>query len=343
VLVGRGVDNHGGPALSMDSRGHLYIAFGPHNGPFQLRRSKRPFDISEWETLPEFGDHATYPSLVCGPDDTLHCTYRGGPMPRRLMYQRRPPGGDWTPPRELVNPAVANGYTQYGNALAVGQDGILHLAFHIYHHHPPGGKAVGYLRSEDGGDTWRTAEGERIELPASPSTRCFIERGRELDMRVGNIAVDARGRPWLPVFHFEAKPRTVTLWTHDGVGWRARPVLPEIRSHFPDKELAWQGTLTFDREGRLYLATVVQTPPGGWGHPSQEVVLLISDDGARTFRVFSISATDPELPNWLPSVERPFGPRPIGAPALVYTHGGPGVGCTEGDPTEVVFVQLMPK
>ena len=41
-----------------------------------------------------------------------------------------------------------------------------------------------------------------------------------------------------------------------------------------------------------------------------------------------------------PSIERPYGPKPIGVPSLIYTHGGPGEGLTGGDPTEVVFVRL---
>jgi len=341
VLVGTGLDNHGGPAMTLDSGGYLYLVFGPHHGPFQFCRSRRPYDATEWDKLPEFGDHATYPSLVCGPDDTLHCTYRGGPAPWRLMYQQRPAGGDWTAPRELVHPGVPDGYTQYGNSLAVGLDGTLHLVFHVYDMHPAAGKAAGYLRSRDGGSTWETAAGKSLELPATLSSPCFLEQDAGFDMRVGNVAVDAEGHPWLTVSHGEAKPTSVTLWHHDGVKWIARPLLPEVAVTFPGKQMAWHGCLTFDGAGTLYVAAVREDPPGGWGHPSQEVVLLTSRDRGVTFDVTQLSATDPAFPSWLPNLERPFGAKPLARPpGLLYTHGGPGAGVTEGAATEVVFVRL---
>lgn len=340
VLVGKGVDNHSGPAITLDSEGYLYVVFGPHHGPFQFRRSGRPYDGAEWGPAERFGVKGTYPSLVCGPDDTLHCTYRGGPSPPRLMYQRRPKRGQWTEPREIVHPGVKAGYTQYGNPLAISADNTLHLGFHIYDVHPAAGKALGYLRSSDGGTTWETAEREQVNLPASPSSPCFIEQGPSLDMRVSNVALDAAGQPYLVAVHHKPKPASAKLWRHDGRDWKSADLLPVVRAVFPEREIAWAGTLTFDQRGRLYLALVIQQPPGGWGHPSQDVVLLTSDDRGETFHVLPISPVDPKLPCWLPSIERPFGPRPIGVPSLLYTHGGPGKGCKEGDATEIVFVRL---
>jgi len=341
VLVGKGVDNHSGPALTMDSDGYLHIVFGPHHGPFQYRRSVRPHDATEWEPVERFGVKGTYPSLVCGPDDTLHCTYRGGPKPPpRLMYQRRPKGAAWTEPREIVNPGVPRGYTQYGNPLAIAQDNTLHLAFHIYDVHPAGGKSAGYLCSRDGGSLWETADGRKLEMPVTPSSPCFIEQGRSLDMRVSNVALDPDGRPYVIAVHLRTKPKSAKLWRHDGQAWQSAELLPAVQARFPGKEIAWAGTLTFDGQGRLYIATVIQQPPGGWGHPSQDVVLLASDNRGETFDVLPVSVSDPKLPCWLPSIERPFGPKPIGIPSLVYTHGGPGVGCTGGDGTEIVFVRI---
>ena len=347
VLLGKGKDNHSGPAVTMDSEGYLHAVFGPHQGPFQFRRSARPYDAIQWTPVERFGVNATYPSLICGPDDTLHCTYRGGPMPRRLMYQRRPKGGEWSQPREIVNPGVKGGYTQYGNPLAISADNTLHLAFHIYDHHPAGGKSLGYLRSRDGGDTWETADGREVEAPVNPSSPCFIEQSPSLDMRVSNVALGPDGWPHLIAWHSKPKPASAKLWRHDGQAWESVELLAVARTTFPKRGIAWAGTLTFDRDGRLYIAAVIEQPPGGWGHASQEVILLTSDDGGRmsedggqTFDVLPISTVDPKLPCWLPSIERPFGPKPIGTPSLLYTHGGPGIGCTKGDATEIVFVRL---
>ena len=348
ALVGRGSDNHGGPALTMDSRGHLYIVYGPHHGPFQLRKSKRPYDASDWGPVRRFGLRATYPSLVCDGADTLHCTYRGGPKSWLLMYQRKPKGGRWSRPRVLVDPGGSYTYTQYGNPLAVAKDGTLHLAFHIYvqqGRRPDRGRALGYVRSSDGGATWETAAGAQVALPATQQTGCFIERGSGLNLRVGNLVLDATGRPWLLAWHIGRRPRTILLWHHDGVRWRSRDLLPFVQKRLPGHELA-MGTMTFDRDGVLYVAAVAR-PTGGsdktwFGHPSKEIVLLTSTNSGKTVRVRPISTPDPKLPNWLPSIERPFGHRPTGVPSFIYTHGNIGTygDCRSGAGTEVHFVRL---
>ena len=79
-----------------------------------------------------------------------------------------------------------------------------------------------------------------------------------------------------------------------------------------------------------------------FGHPAKEVVLLTSADRGKTFRVRPISLPDPRLPNWLPSIERPYGPKPVGVPSFIYTHGDKGTygDCKSGPPAEVHFVRL---
>ena len=49
MTVGEAFDNHGGPALTADSKGYLHIVYYPHHHPFRYRRSKRPNDASAWD------------------------------------------------------------------------------------------------------------------------------------------------------------------------------------------------------------------------------------------------------------------------------------------------------
>jgi BNR repeat-containing family member len=340
VLLGKGKDNHGGPALTMDSKGYLYAVFGPHHGPFQFRVSLRPYDASEWSAVERFGVVGTYPSLVCGPDDTLHLTYRGGPDPPKLRYQRRPYAGKWSAPRDLMVAGVAKGYTQYGNALCVDASNTLHLTFHIYDNYPKAGKSAGYLRSPDGGDKWETAMGKAIVTPANPKSPCFIEQGAMLDMRVSNVALSPTGYPYLVVNHRKKEPMSARLWHHDGSAWKSLDLLPIVQKVYPKMQLADMGTLTFDRQGRFYISMSINAPDGSWGSASQEVILLTSTDGGKSFNIMPISTPDPQVACWLPSIERPFSSVPIDTPAVLYTHGGPGKGCSEGDATEIVFVRL---
>jgi len=341
--IGTGTDNHGGPAVTLDSGGHLHVVFGPHHGPFQYRSTSVPLDITAWSDIETFGDSATYPSLVCDAADTLHLTYRGGDSPNGLLYQQRPSGGDWSDPVRIVDADVAPGYTQFGNPLAVAADGTLHLGFHIYDEDPsPGaGKALGYLRSPDGGTTWESVDGVAVPLPATPDTDCFVEQDDALDMRIGDLVLDPDGDPWLVAIHLE-EPQHVQLWTHDGSGWLSYDPTPTFEAAFPDWVLCG-GTMTFDEGGVLYLlATTAEAGAETWfGDPSHEIVLLTSLNGGQAWQVQQVSTTDATTSNWLPSIGRPFGPDSISVPSFLYTHGNKGDSLPTDDPTEIVFGRLV--
>lgn len=71
ITVGDAHDNHGGPALAVDSKGYLHIVYYPHHHPFRYRHSLRPNDAAEWSEETQIGERCTYPTLMVGPDDTL--------------------------------------------------------------------------------------------------------------------------------------------------------------------------------------------------------------------------------------------------------------------------------
>ncbi|MFC1479141.1 BNR-4 repeat-containing protein [Planctomycetota bacterium] len=343
VLVGKGTDNHSGPAMTMDSKGFLHIVYGPHHDPFHYKRSLKPYDHTKWEAGKRFGTKGTYPSLICGPDDTLYCTYRSSSTnPWRLLFQKREKQGKWTRPRAIVD-AGAKGYSQFGNSLAVSKEGVLHLCFHIYDEKPKGGKAVGYLCSKDGGETWMTAQGITMKTPVFPKSDCFLEQGKALDMRTGNIVLDNKGMVWFTAVHLEKSPRTTLIWHYNGKKWESINLLPHIQAFNPDLEIVG-GVITFTRKGYLYAACTVENilkkGEQFWGHPSQEIVIMISRDRGKTFTAMPVSEKDPSVPNWLPSIERPYSHKPIDVPSLMYTHGGPGKGCKEGKATEIQYILL---
>ncbi|MBN1344441.1 MAG: BNR-4 repeat-containing protein [Phycisphaerae bacterium] len=340
LTIGQGVDNHSGPALTVDGEGNLHVVFGPHGGPFQYRHTTRPGDMGSWSTAIEFGKKCTYPSLVCSPDGTLHVTCREGSHPCNLHYYRKPVGGEWAGPVDLVDPDVKTGYTQFGNPLAVASDGALHLAFHIYDLHPAAGKAVGYMRSKDGGRSWTDSKGRVLSLPVTPKTAELIESDPKFDMRVGNVAVDGQSHPWFMSFHHEMKPNDAMLWRHDGQAWRKTSLVGWVRKTVcPSAQIAG-GALAFGGDGRLYVALGIVTGKPGWGAPTSEIALLVSADGGRTFTGQMISPPDPKTPNWLPSIERCTEHNGVAVPWLIYTHGQAGEGCMPKDVTEIRLVAL---
>lgn len=339
IELGVGHDNHAGPALAVDEKGNMHAVFGPHHGPFQYRFTTRPGDMNSWSSVSHVGTKCTYPSLVCAPDGTLHLTCRGGEAPFKLHYYRKPEGADWVGPVTLADADVPSGYTQFGNALAVAPDGTLHLAFHFYDLHPAAGKAVGYMKSTDGGTTWTSSKGTAVSLPVTPKTAELIEAGQKLDMRVGNVALDGQGRPHIFVSHLETKPSHALLWSHDGKAWRKTELQSWVDRTIGPWSNCGQGTLSFGKGGTLYIVlTLVER--SSWGDPSSEIALLTSRDGGKTFAGRMVSPPDPKTPNWLVSMERCTGHNAVDVPWLVYTHGHPGQGCTPKDTTEVRLVAL---
>lgn len=339
VDLGVGQDNHAGPALTVDATGNLHAVFGPHHGPFQYRCTTRPGDLTSWSAVRHVGTACTYPSLVCAPDGTLHLTCRGGKAPFKLHYYRKPAGGDWVGPTTLADADVPGGYTQFGNLLAVAPDGTLHLAFHFYDLHPAAGKAVGYMKSADGGKTWTDSNGKVLSLPVTPTTAEIIEAGAKLDMRVSNITLDANARPYFLVSHYETEPRRVVLWRHDGGRWRKTDLAPWVERTIGPYGKGLSGTLSFGKDDTLFVALTLAEQPG-WGAPTHEVALLTSRDYAESFTGQMISPPDPKTPNWLPSLERCAGHNTVDAPWLIYTHGHPGEGCTPKETTEIRLVAL---
>ena len=339
VLIGSGVDNHAGPAMCADSQGSLYVVFGPHHGPFQFARSARPNDASEWEKLPDFGYKCTYPSLVCDAQDTLHIAYRGGDVPCRAMYQRRPPGGEWTEPRELVSAAVPDGYTQFGNALTVAPDDSLHLVFHVYDMHPAAGKAAGHLVSRDGGDTWTLMDGTPVALPATPQTPgVMVEQGPELDMRAGGVTCDAQSRPYFPSVHAEGETDLVLWRWRDGwEGISLRATVEEALG-FPPRFA--QPNVATIAGGRLFIGAGIRTG-GNWVDRSTDTYLLVSDDLGDSFAVQRISEPDPDVPNWGPSLERPVGRNAIDRLFLLWTHGLAGAGTSDAETVTDVMLAIL--
>jgi len=307
--IGEAHDNHGGPALATDSRGHLHVVYGPHHHPFRYRRSLRPNDSSEWTAETSFGTRCTYSSLVVLPDDTLVLVCRERTERRWVMnlYTKRV-DRQWEGPRTVVHGNAPSGYTRWQTALALGNGGnTMHMSFMVYEGSELFGQvgpgyAIGYLRSRDGGRNWEHSDGMAVRLPATPATIEIVEgapeQGGPANLRPGSIAVDSHDTPWLIYSRLDRQPFETWI-AHlqvDG-SWGKTPLLPTIRRQWPDRSVKTPGQIAFDEDGRMYLPdTTVRADAsvsqGYWGHQTAEVALLVSGDGGRTLRALPISSGD---------------------------------------------------
>jgi len=102
------IDNHGKPALLIDDAGYLHIAFGGHGGMRHHGEntlgnysygknlhavSKKPLDISAWETLDNVSLFGTYSQFIKMDNGDMYLFYRHGAHRSDWVYQKSTDNG----------------------------------------------------------------------------------------------------------------------------------------------------------------------------------------------------------------------------------------------------------
>lgn len=335
--VGEAKDNHGGPALTIDSQGHLHIAHFPHHDPFRYRRSKRPNDASEWEDEVQFGERLTYPTLICGPDDKLYFSARRsfGDRPWIVELWEKKPNRNWN----RVGPILSSrhkGYAHFQESLAWGPDHqTIHLCcrFHEKSDKESYGRlqTVAYMKSDDFGRTWRRSDGSPIKGPITPDNVEVLDQGGEdfeRGLRTGCLAVSPIGQPHLMYSVVTKLKGESWLATPDGSGqWKRTRLNDRLPDEWKSFNLIMAGGLAFDQSGRLHGTAQLQTGEQKekiWGDPTNEIVAFTLDgDDDLQFR--AISEFDASTSHWLPSIERPTGHNHVAErPGILFTAGPAG-------------------
>jgi len=341
--VGEAFDNHGGPALTVDSEGYLHIVYYPHHHPFRYRRSVRPNDASEWEDEIQFGQRCTYPTMVCGADDILYLTgreSRDGPWCVNL-FTKSPNDDYWREAIEVFRDDKS-GYVRFQEALAWGTDHrTLHVTFWLFDYNRK--YTVGYLRSPDSGKTWERNDGTRVSLPATIETITLVDR-EHTNLRYGSIAVDASGAPYVLYSSSPSALLPSNSWIaclESSGRWSRRPLEGNIPKEWDGWSIGMPGAIHIASDGRIFVVLTLMKPEAKeetWGHPSSEVIWFEAPDIDGTFTAQLISEPDMNVPHWLPNLERPTGHNRVDVPSLIYTAGTPGKGNLEILGNEVYWV-----
>jgi hypothetical protein len=334
VTIGEANNNHGGPALTIDEDGFLHVLYYSHHHPFRYRKSVRPNDASEWTEYEEFGTDLTYPALVCAKDGTLILVARRSYKDRlwELEMWRKLPDSAW----ERVGPVLRSRfkeYAQFAASLAWGPDHeTLHLGTRIYEM-PEGSMetaltTVGYLASPDGGTTWTRSDGTPVALPVTADTIDVIATTRAHESRTlnaGSIGVSPEGIPSVPYGMRLQESAQAYLATPVENGWHHQHLNPFLPSAFREWDLFMHGGLSYGASGQpLLVGTIMQLSLDRheWGEVTTEVVRFDSDDGGTTWTADILDPPNPELPRWMPNIERPTGFNEMPAyPGFIYTEG----------------------
>ena len=230
------LDPHHSYALGVDAQGRVHVAGNDHNEPLRYAVSD-PGDPARWQAGEMIGseeERVTYPAFASLPDGALLFAYRDGRAGHGDVYLNRLPAGAgrWGRVGMLVA-GRGSDESPYLNHLAVGRDGVLHLSGCF---RGKGGAAanrdVWHAVSDDGGSTWRSADGRLLELPLTHETVPIVvptpPRGSGLVNQMG-AAVGAAGRPHVSYFHYDASGATqVALASWDGERWHSRDIAPGL-------------------------------------------------------------------------------------------------------------------
>lgn len=239
VYVGICGDNHASGTIVVDSSGHIHIVYGGHVDalhPIEYRCSTNPEDISSWSD-PEILDTeegSVYPQLKIGGDDTLYFIHRSGWAHNgNAVFRKKPFEGSWSSMTTLVEKEDIYVYPVYG--FAIGEDGVIHLGINLYT------SDYGYMKSDDGGETWKKSDGTDYTLPLNKTS---IEKVFTGFSWLGSIAVSpTTNMPHIAV-NSESTYHNISYRKWNGSEWTIEKTIVSD---------GWWSQLFFDSNGVLHL------------------------------------------------------------------------------------------
>jgi hypothetical protein len=230
-------DAHGNPSLFVDEEGYLYVFYGCHHNPIQMRRSKYPEDISTWRLEVQIPALATYPQPHAINPSELIVTYRQrSPTSNRtafLSYRTSLDGGKtWSERKDIVNEMYTYPYalTEVGNE----QSGkSFHIALSLFDFRTELYTNLLYIYSDDTLQTFKKRDGTDIGIPPYTMDKLdLVFADSSSSSHVNDLILDDENKPFIL---FNTGPWTVSttsgegqwkLAKHNGHEWVTYPIAP---------------------------------------------------------------------------------------------------------------------
>ena len=141
-------DDHGVPALIVNSIGKILVAFGCHNSAMKCSISTNPEDINTWTARPDITPYATYPSFIKDSSNNIYIFYRGNIGGSLLSYcysfrKSTDNGLTWSAETTIINMSGVNalyaGKLEYDSVngrihipLVYHDGAVKHNLYHVY-------------------------------------------------------------------------------------------------------------------------------------------------------------------------------------------------------------------
>lgn len=305
IVLDKQTDNaHDNPVMNVDKNGYIWI-FSTANGtqrPSFIHRSKRPYDIAEFERIhatkqqggrPVPLDNFSYLQSWYHPEHgflSLFTHYDYGVIPgkpdkprRTISYMASEDGityGEW---KDLA--LIEEGHYQTSGSFRGGKIGT------VFNYHPLTAGENGlnfrtnlyYLETIDHGRTWQTAGGTRATLPfAHKDNAALVKdyRSSGLNVYINDLAYDGNGYPvvlYLTSKGFESGPDNgPRAWNtaryEPASGWMIRPVTHSGNNYD-------MGSLYIDSKGVWRIVAPTATGPQPFNTGGEMVMWTSSDQG----------------------------------------------------------------
>ena len=292
ILQKRTEDAHDNPTLSIDSAGHLFVFSSAHGTgrPSYLHRSKRPYDITEWELIEKTNYSYTQPWYL--PQSRrflfMHTLYVKGE--RTLNWKTSADGRTWTPPQLLAHIEMGD-YQLTARDRDTDRVGV---AFDLHPNQGREGKGLNYrtnlyyAETRDAGATWTNAAGDRLAPPLRTAQNPALVRdyrAENLSVYLKEIAFTADGHPvilYLTSKGFNPGPESgpfqwyTARWT--GRDWVIRPFTTSDHNYD-------HGTLYIEADGTWRVIAPLAPGPQPWGTGGDMEMWTSGDQGAKWTRV----------------------------------------------------------
>ncbi len=296
LLQKRTEDAHDNPTLSIDANGYLFIFSSAHGTgrPSYIHRSRRPYDISEWEFVQKTNFSYTQPWYL--PQSKrflfLHTLYKNGQ--RTLNWKGSADGRTWSEPQLIAHMEMGS----YQVSQRQGDTDRVATAFDLHPDHGRPGNGLNYrtnlyyLESRDGGTTWTTVAGQPVTLPLTKGDNPALVRdyrAENLNVYMKDIAFTREGHPvimYLTSKGFDPGPQSGPFQWHTarwmGSAWDCRPFTTSDHNYD-------HGSLYIEGDGTWRVIAPTNPGPQPYGTGGDMVMWTSRDEGKTWQRVKNLT------------------------------------------------------
>jgi len=277
--------DHNGPYMCIDNNGYLYVFYGCHTNQLFFRKSTRAYDVTSWgsKTNVTGATSATYPMPFVMPDNTIYVIYRSTSPLGTYIVKSTDSGATWTSNTRLNASAAGNTPYVYGVGIGTETPPSIHI---IVNYRPslaqptdPFGNSC-YMKSLDGGTTWKKADGTTYSLPVDETNLETLEATGAFP---GDMKLDSNNRPYL-AWNLNSN-KNIQFLRYNGSAWTS-PVTVSSATRYQFDELK----MDVISDSVIDIYAQIGTNPSTW--QGGNIVRYRSIDTGQTWSLAETITTD---------------------------------------------------